>query len=74
MGKSKKRIFNKLTENTGTVLKRTDVLSSIASDIKNNNISSETKKNICLFGISAEELLEFGVSLEDLSVIRKFLI
>lgn len=70
MGKSKKRILNKNTEDIGSILKRDDVVLSVISDIKNNKLSERTQKLISLFGINAEELSEAGASIEELSLIN----
>ncbi len=70
MGKSKKRNFSKNSTNKGSVYKRTDVISSIISDIQNNSITEKTKHHISLFGITAEELTESGITLEELSLVK----
>ncbi len=70
MGKSKKRILNKITENITPVLKRKTVISNIIKDIRNNSIKEETKNLISLFGITIEELSEAGVSYEELSAVK----
>ena len=70
MGKSKKRIFNKITEEKGLSLKRNEAVEIIVNDIKNKKINSETVKYINLFGISPEEILEYGVQFEDISAIK----
>ena len=70
MGKSKKRIFNKTTEEKGLSLKRNEAVEKIVNDIKNKKINSETVKYINLFGISPEEILEYGAQFEDISAIK----
>lgn len=70
MGKSKKRIFNKNTDEIGSVLKRDDVITDVIGDIKTNKLSDKTQKLISLFGITAEELTEAGASIEELSIVR----
>ncbi len=70
MGKSKKRILNKNTEDLGLTLKRKEVILKILTDIKNNKISDETQKLICLFGITIEELLENGAGYEEISALK----
>ncbi len=70
MGKSKKRSFCKNIDNIGTVLKRSDILDNIISDIRFNNISEETKKYVGLFGITYEELSEAGITFEELSAVK----
>ncbi len=73
MGKAKKRMFNKTNENIGTVLKRSDAVCNVVSSLKNNDVSAETKNNISLFGITAEELLEAGASLEEISLLKNII-
>ncbi|MCD7780151.1 MAG: hypothetical protein LUH05_05715 [Candidatus Gastranaerophilales bacterium] len=73
MGKSKKRILNKTTDLTGSVLKREEIIEQIISDIKSNNISDKVKNFIGLFGITIEELSEAGASYEELSMIKHFI-
>ena len=70
MGKSKKRIFNKNTDIKGSILKRSNVISTVINDIKNNKLSDETQKLITLFGITGEELSEAGASYEEISVVK----
>lgn len=70
MGKSKKRIFNKNTDLKGSTLKRSNVITSVISDIKNNKLSEESQKLITLFGITGEELSEAGASLEEISIVK----
>lgn len=70
MGKSKKRIFNKNTDEIGSVLKRDDVITDVIGDIKTNKLSDRTQKLISLFGITAEELSEAGASIEELSIVK----
>ena len=74
MGKSKKRIFNKNVSTKGMVLKRDEVVLKILSDIKNNNLTSETKKYISLFGITMEELSDAGAEFEELSIAKNFIL
>ena len=74
MGKSKKRIFNKNTDNKGSVLKRHDVIARILSDIKNNKLTDETKRFISLFGITSEELTEAGAAYEELSAVEHLML
>ena len=70
MGKSKKRILNKITEEMGVTLTRQKVISMILDDIKNNKITANTKKLAGLFGITIEELLEHGAEYEMISAIK----
>ena len=74
MGKSKKRIFNKNVSSKGTILKRKDIVNRILSDIKTSSLSEESKRLICLFGITVEELSEAGAEFEDLSVVKSVII
>ncbi len=73
MGKSKKRIFSKNTDNIGITLKRNEIIDNIIYDIKNNKLTEETKRLISLFGISVEELSEAGISFEELSAVKHLL-
>ncbi len=67
MGKAKKRIFNKNTNQKGSILKRNKIIEQIISDIRKNTISDKTKNLIGLFGITVEELTESGISYEEVS-------
>lgn len=73
MGKSKKRILNRNTDEVGFVLKRSEAVSKILSEIKNNKLSDDTQKLISLFGISMEELFEAGGNYEEISAIKHLL-
>ncbi len=73
MGKSKKRIFNKNLKNSASVLKREDIIKMIISDIKEASLKEETKNLISLFGITAEELTEAGISYEEISAYNTYL-
>lgn len=73
MGKSKKRNFNKGNINKGSVFKRSDAIKYIIADLKSNIITEETKKQISLFGIKAEELTEAGATLEELSLVNNLI-
>lgn len=73
MGKSKKRIFNKNNSGSGSVYKRSEIIAKIISDVKECSIKDDTVNLITLFGISAEEILESGISYEEFSVIKKYL-
>jgi hypothetical protein len=73
MGKSKKRIFNKNSSEKGIIYRRSEIISKVISDIKDRCIRDDTKNFITLFGITAEELLENGLSLEDVSILQNFL-
>lgn len=74
MGKAKKRNFNKNSFAKGTTLKRNDIVSQILSNIKNKNITDETKNFITLFGITIEELSEAGATYEELSFVKHLII
>jgi len=73
MGKSKKRIFNKNCSEKGSVYKRSEIIEQVISDIKDCSIKNDTANLITLFGITAEELLESGLSYEDFSLIKDYL-
>ena len=73
MGKSKKRNLSKITEKNTVRIKRNEAINQIISDIRNNTISDNTIKYICLFGITTEELSEAGVAYEELSAIKHYL-
>ncbi len=70
MGKSKKRIFNKNTDDRGITLKRKEVISIVLHAIKTNNIKEEISKYISLFGITIEELLEEGADYEEITALK----
>lgn len=74
MGKSKKRNFNKNTDALGSVIKRSDVVSSVLMAVRNNTVSIDIKNSVTLFGITIEELTEAGASLEEVKVFKKFMI
>ena len=74
MGKSKKRIFNKITENKGTAIKRNEAVKFIVNNIKLNKAKDENQKLISLFGITIEELLEAGADFEEVSAIKHMFI
>ena len=74
MGKAKKRNFNKKTDALGSIIKRSDVIESVLFSIKNNNITDDIKNKISLFGITPEELIEAGATLEEIKVLKKFVI
>ncbi|MDD3238021.1 MAG: hypothetical protein PHV37_08005 [Candidatus Gastranaerophilales bacterium] len=66
MGKSKRRIFNKNKNTIDLTMHREDAIEIVSSEINENRLSEEAKNLISLFGISAEELAESGVTYEDL--------
>lgn len=70
MGKSKKRIFNRNSENKGIIIKRQNIISQVLSDVRNNKLDDKSKNFISLFGISMEELAESGATIEELSIIK----
>ena len=74
MGKSKKRSFSKNTANIGNILKRTEIIKGIISDIRNNSLNQESTNLITLFGITMEELSEAGASYEELSAVKHLII
>lgn len=73
MGKSKKRIFNRNTNNNGYTLKRHDIVKQIISDIRNNSLNVKYKNMASLFGITFEEFSEAGATIEELAMIRKLI-
>lgn len=73
MGKSKKRILHKGKNNQITNLKREDALKSVVKSCNAKKIDDCTKDLISLFGLSAEELLEFGARYEDVVGLRGIL-
>ena len=60
MGKCKKRTFAKSVLNTN--LKREEVIKQIIYEIRKKKFDNETKKILSLFGITAEELTEAGIT------------
>ena len=73
MGKSKKRILNKKTENSSVILKRNEIIRKIIEDMRTKKINEETANYISLFGIKAEELSEAGATYEELSSVKNLL-
>lgn len=65
MGKSKKRILHKGINDQITNLKREDALQEVVTACREKKIDNNIKNLISLFGFSAEEMLEFGASYED---------
>lgn len=65
MGKSKRRILYKGINNQITNLKREDALKDVVKACNAKKIDDKIKDLILLFGLSAEELLEFGAQYED---------
>lgn len=65
MGKSKRRILYKGINNQITNLKREDALKDVVKACNTKKIDDKIKDLILLFGLSAEELLEFGAQYED---------
>ncbi len=70
MGKSKKRILSKNSSQKGNVLKRSEIIQSVISAVKNNKLDDETKNLISLFGINYEELAEAGATYEELAALK----
>ena len=73
MGKSKKRNLAKNNDKDLVFLKRNDVIKQIILDIRTNTINENTVRYFDLFGITAEELTEAGVSYEELSAVKYLL-
>lgn len=62
MGKSKKRSFNKNINDDGTAITRNDAVKKVVKLLKSGN--KQAYAIISLFGLSAEEILEGGASIE----------
>lgn len=71
MGKCKRRTFTKSVLNTN--LKREEVILQITEEIRKNKFDDETKKILSLFGITAEELTEAGISYEEIKLLKDYL-
>ncbi len=69
MGKSKKRIFNRNKNETGTLLKREDALRTVIHALKSNDLTPETLNLIGIFGFTHEELSENGLTYEELKLL-----
>lgn len=73
MGKSKRRSLHLGKNNQITNLKREDALASVVKACNAKNVDDDIKDLISLFGLSAEELLEFGAHYEDVLGIKNIL-
>ena len=62
MGKSKKRSFNKNINDDGTVITRLSAIKRVVNLLKNGD--KKAYSLISMFGLSAEEILEGGASVE----------
>lgn len=71
MGKCKKRTFAKSVLNTN--LKREEVIKQIIYEIRKKKFDNETKKILSLFGITAEELTEAGITYEEILLLKEHL-
>lgn len=71
MGKCKKRTFAKSVLNTN--LKREEVIKQIIYEIRKKKFDNETKKILTLFGITAEELTEAGITYEEILLLKEHL-
>lgn len=71
MGKCKRRTFTKSVLNTN--LKREEVILQITEEIHKNKFDDETKKILSLFGITADELTEAGISYEEIKLLKDYL-
>lgn len=70
MGKCIKRTLHNSKKNSIKYMTREDAVSSIFKTLKKENIDFEhVVKTISLFGITAEELGEAGVSYENLKAL-----
>ncbi len=72
MGKAKKRLL--LQSSKSFYMTREDALIEILNKLKQDSASVDAKKLISLFGITAEELAEKGLSYEMLRVLDGVLI
>lgn len=70
MGKCKKRriINNPILENP---MSRVDAICLIIKNIRANELDTDTKNLLTLFGISQEELVEAGATYEELSILKR---
>jgi len=67
LGKSKQRIIAKAKNDKSQLnFTRQDALASVIEDLTYNPVSISAKKMITLFGLTAEELSEAGLSYEVL--------
>ena len=69
MGKSKARIFRKGINDQLPKISRDDAVSLAVKNLENGCIP-EAKHYITMFGLSAEELLEYGASYETVVAIK----
>jgi hypothetical protein len=72
LGKAKKRLL--LQSSKSFYMTREDALIEILNKLKQDSASVDAKKLISLFGITAEELAEKGLSYEMLRVLDGVLI
>jgi len=73
VGKSKRRILHKGINDKITNLTREDALSNVVKACNAKKIDDDIKDLISLFGLSAEELLEFGARYEDVVGLKSIL-
>lgn len=73
MGKSKRRILHKGINNKITNLTREEALKDVVKACDAKKIDDGIKDLISLFGLSAEELLEFGARYEDVVGLKSIL-
>ena len=71
MGKCKRRTFTKSVLNTN--LKREEVIIQITDEIRKKKFDDETQKILSLFGITAEELTEAGLTYEEIKLLKEYL-
>jgi len=69
MGKSKARIFRKGINDQLPKISRNDAISLAVKNLETGEIS-KAKHYITMFGLDAEELLEFGASYETVVAIK----
>lgn len=79
MGKAKKRNFKTCINQGGAMgslpqtFSREEAVKFVIENIREDNLGSDTKDIIGLFGITAEELAEAGAGYEDLLALKSVL-
>lgn len=71
MGKCKRRTLNKPVLESN--MSREDAVKHIIRQVKNNELDTETKKLLSLFGITTEELSEAGATYEEVIVLKRYM-
>lgn len=78
MGKAKKRNFHNCAKTAGMPqgfpagVSRSEAIEEIREKLKSNSVDETVKNYIGLFGITAEELAEAGISYEALVVLKPY--